>query len=162
MNNWYVTGLCSKLLDSTNCSEHEGELFCKVCHARKFGPKGYGFGGGAGCLSMDQGEHLQREWVPQGDRSHPRVRLPTVMCPLSPLSSHLPPIGRHPNMSISTLRSSFFSLCLFFFSLFSTRTKIIHVYILVVNVFFFSLFFPFYFLALFSLMNWIFVPWKNK
>ncbi|XP_044011940.1 muscle LIM protein Mlp84B-like isoform X2 [Aphidius gifuensis] len=57
----FKCGLCSKLLDSTNCSEHEGELFCKVCHARKFGPKGYGFGGGAGCLSMDQGEHLQRD-----------------------------------------------------------------------------------------------------
>lgn len=54
-------GLCQKLLDSTNCSEHEGELFCKVCHARKFGPKGYGFGGGAGCLSMDAGEHLKAE-----------------------------------------------------------------------------------------------------
>ncbi|XP_066999760.1 muscle LIM protein Mlp84B isoform X2 [Anabrus simplex] len=55
----FKCGMCNKLLDSTNCSEHEGELFCKVCHARKFGPKGYGFGGGAGCLSMDQGEHLQ-------------------------------------------------------------------------------------------------------
>ncbi|KOC67997.1 Muscle LIM protein Mlp84B [Habropoda laboriosa] len=54
-----VPGLCGKLLDSTNCTEHEGELFCKVCHGRKFGPKGYGFGGGAGCLSMDQGEHLK-------------------------------------------------------------------------------------------------------
>ncbi|CAG2056626.1 unnamed protein product, partial [Timema podura] len=53
--------MCNKLLDSTNCSEHEGELFCKVCHARKYGPKGYGFGGGAGCLSMDQGEHLQQQ-----------------------------------------------------------------------------------------------------
>ncbi|XP_051169405.1 muscle LIM protein Mlp84B-like isoform X4 [Leptopilina boulardi] len=55
----FKCGLCSKLLDSTNCSEHEGELFCKNCHGRKFGPKGYGFGGGAGCLSMDQGEHLK-------------------------------------------------------------------------------------------------------
>ncbi|KAL6447602.1 hypothetical protein ACFW04_000059 [Cataglyphis niger] len=55
----FKCGLCNKSLDSTNCSEHEGELYCKVCHGRKFGPKGYGFGGGAGCLSMDQGEHLQ-------------------------------------------------------------------------------------------------------
>ncbi|XP_070167448.1 muscle LIM protein 1 isoform X3 [Polyergus mexicanus] len=55
----FKCGLCGKSLDSTNCSEHEGELFCKVCHGRKFGPKGYGFGGGAGCLSMDQGDHLQ-------------------------------------------------------------------------------------------------------
>ncbi|CAK1551805.1 unnamed protein product [Leptosia nina] len=57
----FKCGLCQKLLDSTNCSEHEGELFCKVCHARKFGPKGYGFGGGAGCLSMDAGDHLKGE-----------------------------------------------------------------------------------------------------
>ncbi|XP_059468815.1 muscle LIM protein 1-like isoform X3 [Neocloeon triangulifer] len=55
----FKCGLCNKLLDSTNCTEHEGELFCKVCHARKYGPKGYGFGGGAGCLSMDTGEHLE-------------------------------------------------------------------------------------------------------
>ncbi|KAG0410703.1 hypothetical protein HPB47_012187 [Ixodes persulcatus] len=45
-------------LDSTNATEHGGELFCKQCYGRKFGPKGYGFGGGAGCLSMDKGEHL--------------------------------------------------------------------------------------------------------
>nr|XP_046486643.1 muscle LIM protein 1-like isoform X3 [Neodiprion pinetum] len=55
----FKCGLCSKLLDSTNCSEHENELYCKNCHGRKFGPKGYGFGGGAGCLSMDAGEHLK-------------------------------------------------------------------------------------------------------
>ena len=46
------------MLDSTNANEHENELFCRVCHARKFGPKGYGFGGGAGALSMDTGAHL--------------------------------------------------------------------------------------------------------
>ncbi|XP_049765020.1 muscle LIM protein Mlp84B-like isoform X1 [Schistocerca cancellata] len=57
----FKCGMCNKLLDSTNCSEHEGELYCKVCHARKFGPKGYGFGGGAGCLSMDTGDHLQKD-----------------------------------------------------------------------------------------------------
>lgn len=53
--------MCNKALDSTNCTEHEKELYCKNCHARKYGPKGYGFGGGAGCLSMDTGAHLQRE-----------------------------------------------------------------------------------------------------
>mgnify|MGYP000070894075 CR=1 FL=1 len=52
-------GLCSKRLDSTNCTEHGGnELYCKQCYGRKYGPKGYGFGGGAGCLSMDTGAHL--------------------------------------------------------------------------------------------------------
>jgi len=53
-----IQGLCNKMLDSTNANTHENELFCKVCHARKYGPKGYGFGGGAGALSMDVGEHL--------------------------------------------------------------------------------------------------------
>ncbi|CAK9299455.1 unnamed protein product [Gordionus sp. m RMFG-2023] len=50
--------LCNKMLESTNVTEHEGKLYCKQCHGRKFGPKGYGFGGGAGALSMDTGTHL--------------------------------------------------------------------------------------------------------
>merc|ERR1712137_157950 len=54
----FKCNLCNKMLDSTNANEHQGELFCRVCHARKFGPKGYGFGGGAGALSMDTGAHL--------------------------------------------------------------------------------------------------------
>lgn len=36
-------------------TEHQGELFCKSCYGRLFGPKGYGYGGGAGTLSMDNG-----------------------------------------------------------------------------------------------------------
>ncbi|XP_015926129.1 muscle LIM protein 1 [Parasteatoda tepidariorum] len=59
---WHKTcfkcALCHKRLDSTNATEHGGELFCKQCYGRKFGPKGYGFGGGAGCLSMDKGEQF--------------------------------------------------------------------------------------------------------
>ena len=51
-------GMCNKFLDSTTVAEHEGEVFCKGCHGRKFGPKGYGFGGGAGALSMDAGEQF--------------------------------------------------------------------------------------------------------
>ncbi|KAK3587401.1 hypothetical protein CHS0354_028779 [Potamilus streckersoni] len=54
----FKCGLCNKLLDSTNSTEHEGELYCKVCHGRKYGPKGYGFGSGAGTLSMDTGEQF--------------------------------------------------------------------------------------------------------
>ncbi|XP_043195230.1 muscle LIM protein 1-like [Amphibalanus amphitrite] len=51
----FKCSMCNKALDSTNCSEHEKVLFCKQCHGRKYGPKGYGFGGGAGALSMDTG-----------------------------------------------------------------------------------------------------------
>lgn len=58
--------MCGKFLDSTNCAEHEAELYCKNCHGRKYGPKGYGFGGGAGCLSMDSGDQFKKEeWVNQ-------------------------------------------------------------------------------------------------
>ncbi|XP_055600519.1 muscle LIM protein Mlp84B isoform X2 [Uranotaenia lowii] len=57
----FKCGMCGKMLDSTNCAEHENELYCKNCHGRKYGPKGYGFGGGAGCLSMDTGAQFQEE-----------------------------------------------------------------------------------------------------
>jgi len=51
----YKCGLCNKMLDSVNVAEHEGQLFCKICYGRKHGPKGYGFGMGAGTLNMDLG-----------------------------------------------------------------------------------------------------------
>ena len=38
---------CKKRLDSMNVAEHEGEAYCKTCYANAFGPKGYGFAGGA-------------------------------------------------------------------------------------------------------------------
>ena len=44
---------CNKSLDSTNCTDRNGDIFCKGCYARLFGPKGYGYGGGAGILSME-------------------------------------------------------------------------------------------------------------
>uniref|UniRef100_A0A914RQ40 Uncharacterized protein n=1 Tax=Parascaris equorum TaxID=6256 RepID=A0A914RQ40_PAREQ len=50
-----LLALCNKLLDSTNCCEHQAELYCKQCHGRKYGPKGVGFGIGAGALTMDTG-----------------------------------------------------------------------------------------------------------
>lgn len=46
---------CNKMLDSTTCTDHDGEAFCKACYGRLFGPKGYGFAGGASGLSMDTG-----------------------------------------------------------------------------------------------------------
>lgn len=49
---------CNKKLDSTIVASHEGEIYCKSCYGKKFGPKGYGFGVGAGTLSMDTGEGL--------------------------------------------------------------------------------------------------------
>ena len=38
---------CGKGLDSTTCTSHEDKLYCKACYGKAFGPKGYGFAGGA-------------------------------------------------------------------------------------------------------------------
>lgn len=51
----FKCSVCNKMLDSTTCSEHEKHLYCKTCYGRKYGPKGVGFGVGAGALSMDSG-----------------------------------------------------------------------------------------------------------
>ncbi|PIO32249.1 hypothetical protein AB205_0075120, partial [Aquarana catesbeiana] len=50
--------VCKKNLDSTTVAIHGNEIYCKSCYGKKHGPKGYGFGQGAGTLSMDRGESL--------------------------------------------------------------------------------------------------------
>ncbi len=42
---------------SSTVAEHESKLYCKSCHGRSFGPKGYGYGGGAGTLASEAGHH---------------------------------------------------------------------------------------------------------
>lgn len=46
---------CNKLLEPSLITEHQGDLYCKNCYGKKFGPKGYGYGAGAGVLSTDAG-----------------------------------------------------------------------------------------------------------
>lgn len=55
----FVCANCRKLLDSGKITEHDGEMFCGSCYSKNFGPKGYGFGGGSGTLSMDDGKGYQ-------------------------------------------------------------------------------------------------------
>ena len=55
----FVLANCRKLLDSGKITEHDGEMFCGSCYSKNFGPKGYGFGGGSGTLSMDDGKGYQ-------------------------------------------------------------------------------------------------------
>ncbi|XP_078581253.1 cysteine and glycine-rich protein 2-like isoform X2 [Branchiostoma floridae x Branchiostoma japonicum] len=54
----FKCGLCNKMLDSTTVAEREDSLYCKSCYGKKFGPKGVGFGQGAGALGMDSGERF--------------------------------------------------------------------------------------------------------
>lgn len=50
--------VCRKNLDSTTVAIHDDEIYCKSCYGKKYGPKGYGYGQGAGTLSTDRGERL--------------------------------------------------------------------------------------------------------
>lgn len=50
--------VCRKGLDSTTLAIHDQEIYCKSCYGKKYGPKGYGYGQGAGTLNMDRGERL--------------------------------------------------------------------------------------------------------
>lgn len=52
------TVVCRKGLDSTTLASHDQEIYCKSCYGKKYGPKGYGYGQGAGTLNMDRGERL--------------------------------------------------------------------------------------------------------
>ncbi|KAI8823459.1 uncharacterized protein EV422DRAFT_493899 [Fimicolochytrium jonesii] len=42
---------CNKTLDSTTLADREGVIYCKTCHGKKFGPKGFGFASGAAGLT---------------------------------------------------------------------------------------------------------------
>jgi len=59
------TGQCKKKVDSQSAADHEGELYCKSCYGRQFGPRGYGFAGGAGTMMAgDATDALRRRFVP--------------------------------------------------------------------------------------------------
>lgn len=46
-------GDCHKSLDSTNLNDGpDGEIYCRGCYGRNYGPRGVGFGIGAGALTM--------------------------------------------------------------------------------------------------------------
>lgn len=57
-NPWHKTCFvcveCRKGLDSTTLNMHGNEIYCKSCYGKNYGPKGYGFGGGAGALTRTQ------------------------------------------------------------------------------------------------------------
>ncbi len=38
---------------STTVKTHDGKLYCRACHTKSFGLKGYGYGQGAGVLATN-------------------------------------------------------------------------------------------------------------
>uniref|UniRef100_A0A8C4QMQ4 Cysteine and glycine rich protein 1 n=1 Tax=Eptatretus burgeri TaxID=7764 RepID=A0A8C4QMQ4_EPTBU len=45
---------CGKRLASGTMTDREGDIYCNGCYAKYFGPKGVGFGQGAGALAHAQ------------------------------------------------------------------------------------------------------------
>jgi len=45
---------CNKRLESTSLCERDGEIYCKTCYGKQWGPKGYGFGLSAGVLQPNE------------------------------------------------------------------------------------------------------------
>ncbi|XP_030271126.1 cysteine and glycine-rich protein 3 [Sparus aurata] len=66
----FICMSCRKGLDSTTVAAHESEIYCKSCYGKKYGPKGYGYGQGAGALSSDPpGENADLQ--PQSSKPQP-------------------------------------------------------------------------------------------
>ncbi|XP_026101171.1 cysteine and glycine-rich protein 3-like [Carassius auratus] len=57
----FICMACRKGLDSTTVAAHESEIYCKSCYGKKYGPKGYGYGQGAGALSSDPVNNEERQ-----------------------------------------------------------------------------------------------------
>ena len=82
-----VAATCRKSLDSTNCNEHDGDVYCASCHRRQFGPRGYGFAGGAAGLSTESTvKHLRPQpssqvyAVPQVTDNTSRIVFVVCLC----------------------------------------------------------------------------------
>ena len=41
------------MLDSTTVAGHMGKIYCKNCHGKQFGPKGYGYSAGGSGLATE-------------------------------------------------------------------------------------------------------------
>ena len=43
---------CGKVLEVATAADHDAQAYCKSCYGKNFGPKGYGYGQGAGALHL--------------------------------------------------------------------------------------------------------------
>jgi cysteine and glycine-rich protein len=72
----FTCATCRKGLDSTTLSEHDGDIFCKACHAKQFGPKGYGYGVGAGTLTNTGAAEIPTPPAPRATGTAPHADVP--------------------------------------------------------------------------------------
>lgn len=84
-------GHCNKQVDSGSVTDHQDEIYCKSCYGRLFGPKGYGYGIGAGVLSMDDGSSYQN--------GPPRSNVPST------LEAYIAPLKNSNGVSVTAAGS---------------------------------------------------------
>ncbi|KAI7872086.1 hypothetical protein BDF14DRAFT_721340 [Spinellus fusiger] len=80
---------CNKPLDSS-LTERGGEVYCRGCYTRKWGPKGYGFAGGAAFLSTDS--------LPSEVHSTRRSSSPSIPATTAGLPSVAPVLPARPQV----------------------------------------------------------------
>lgn len=88
----FTCSACRKMLDSGSISEHDNQMFCNSCYKKNFGPKGYGFGGGAGTLSMDDGQGYKTNPNEVDHRAVAHVAPKKPLVPSNSNSSLTPPV----------------------------------------------------------------------
>ena len=49
----FTCSTCNKRLDTSTCCDKDDKVYCRACYGRNFGPKGVGYGVGAGTLQTN-------------------------------------------------------------------------------------------------------------
>ncbi len=70
---WTLKDSCNKRLESNTLTEHQGELHCRSCYAKHFGPKGYGNGYGLGTMPTENGNHFSQNGSANHNSNHASV-----------------------------------------------------------------------------------------
>ena len=78
----FSCGDCHRSLDSTNLNDGpDHNIYCRSCYGKHFGPKGVGFGMGAGTLTMAWTHGVNGYWKLQDSPLYKKFPIPSVNIP---------------------------------------------------------------------------------
>ncbi|GAB5364720.1 hypothetical protein AAMO2058_000994200 [Amorphochlora amoebiformis] len=79
---------CKRTLDA-GFNDNHGEVYCRRCYGKRFGPKGYGYGGGAGVLSSEKCETKRKFLKKTAPKPASKPCKPSKTAPKPPPSGDL-------------------------------------------------------------------------